>query len=134
LPEFQRYGPLRIGGSGPKDVYAMAGYTGVRFDGKRWKVLREQGNEMLSTVNVTAIWSGMRNDAIAVGRHDVEDGDAEEDFLHFDGATWHMLPTGFQDEMYAISGRDRAHLYAIGKRVYRFHAKSWTLDDRPGAP
>jgi hypothetical protein len=123
-----------LGGSGPNDVYALAGFTGIHFDGKRWSVLRSSNDsEMLSQLYVEGIWCGAKNDVILVGHHEAEDA-VGGDYLHFDGAKWHEVDPGHEDMMSGVAGRDRAHLYAVGKRIYRMANGRWVPDSHPGAP
>jgi hypothetical protein len=134
LPQITRWTAFALGGCGPNDVYALAGYDGVHFDGKRWKGVIPDDGVTLSSVNVSAVWCGAKNDVIAVGRHDVENAITDQEYLHFDGNSWQEVATGHQDELDGIAGRDRDHLYAIGKTVYRLKAARWTPDSRFQAP
>jgi hypothetical protein len=135
LPEFTRMGEAVLGGSGPRDVYILFGYSLAHFGGVRWKHLKTSPlTDLFSSVNLTDIWSGGKNDVLLVGYHDVENEEPPQHYLHFDGRKWNEHETGHVDRFNAVAGRDKDHLYAVGRRIYRYSKPGWVIDTHPGAP
>jgi len=140
-------------GSGPKDVYAIAGEHILHYDGERWAGQQAANHELL-----TDLWGTGPLDVWAVGaagtllRYDGQAWRRVGDFggktltgvwgsgvsdvyvvaydatlYHYDGVTFRdrgRLPT---QQVTGVFGRSATEVYVMGSDLLRFDGKSWSV-------
>jgi hypothetical protein len=101
-------------GAAPDDVWAVGAVAGRdgfiwHFDGERWAEVAlpddlpvQQDGTLPALFKV---WGRAADDVWAVGSHGL--------MLHYDGATWSIVPTGTDELLFTVTG-DAAGVWAVG--------------------